>query len=228
MVKKCNVTNIDVVGDTINIEHCVRYLGAWLDESLNFEHHVMKKCATAMSNFRKIRTIRSCLTQEATETLVLNLCISQLDYSNGMLMGCPAVLINRLQRIQNVCAKLVLNLKRQKFDSAKDALHTLHWLPVSKRIDFKIACQVFKCLNGNGPAYLLDLLCEAPERARNTRSSSNYYKELCVPFHKNKTFADRAFSTYAPRLWNNLPNSVKNVETISQFKKGLKTYLFTL
>ena len=46
-------------------------------------------------------------------------------------------------------------------------------------------------------------------------------------FTTRQTFAARSFSVAAPRLWNNLPNSLKDSPSIEQFKKGLKTHLFS-
>ena len=33
-------------------------------------------------------------------------------------------------------------------------LHQLHWLPVRKRVDFKMATLVYRSLSGMAPAYL--------------------------------------------------------------------------
>ena len=42
--------------------------------------------------------------------------------------GLPECLLKRLQFVQNCAAKLVLG--RQKFDSSREALAELHWLPI--------------------------------------------------------------------------------------------------
>jgi hypothetical protein len=89
-----------------------------------------------MLNFLRIKTIRKYLTKEATETLLLSLVISHLDYCNVILYGVSDCEIRKMQRIQNMSAKLVLN--RKKFDSSKQALNELHWLPIKARIEFKI------------------------------------------------------------------------------------------
>ena len=89
-----------------------------------------------MTNFVRMWSIRQYLNKDACETLVLGLCISHLDYSNTMLYGLPDITINRLQRIQNMCAKLVLN--RKKYSSVTKALKQLHWLPVRHCITFKL------------------------------------------------------------------------------------------
>ena len=33
-------------------------------------------------------------------------------------------------------------------------LEKLHWLPISERIKYKVACTCFNAINGSGPAYL--------------------------------------------------------------------------
>ncbi len=39
-------------------------------------------------------------------------------------------------------------------------LGSLHWLPVTFRIDFKVLLLVYKSLNGLGPKYIADVLIE--------------------------------------------------------------------
>ena len=43
-----------------------------------------------------------------------------------------------------------------------------------------------------------------------------------------KRIGDRAFSVCAPKLWNLLPEEVKNETTLDSFKTALKTYYFRL
>ena len=40
------------------------------------------------------------------------------------------------------------------------------------------------------------------------------------------TFGERAFSVAAPKLWNKLPFSIRNIDNIKNFKEELKTYFF--
>ena len=43
-----------------------------------------------------------------------------------------------------------------------------------------------------------------------------------------KSYGDRSFSVAAPTLWNTLPVSLRNTDSILTFKSSLKTYLFKL
>jgi hypothetical protein len=40
------------------------------------------------------------------------------------------------------------------------------------------------------------------------------------------TLGDHSFTVAAPKLWNNLPNALRNVLNVDSFKCLLKTYLF--
>lgn len=75
----------------------------FLDENLNFKERINKKCRAALLNYQRIKCIRKYLTKEATESLVLSLVISHLDYCNVILSGIAQGEINKMQRIQNVC-----------------------------------------------------------------------------------------------------------------------------
>ena len=71
--------------------------------------------------------------------LVNTLVILRLDYCNCLLHGIPKYQTDqrdKLQRIQNTAARLVMGLKRS--DHLTPILKNLHWLPVVKRIEFKI------------------------------------------------------------------------------------------
>src|SRR5437899_13030576 len=71
--------------------------------------------------------------------------------------GLPDTSIKRLQRVQNSLARVIFpSLKRS--DHIAPALVKLHWLPIHKRIKFKIATITFKVLKNRQPSYLLDLL----------------------------------------------------------------------
>ena len=82
-----------------------------------------------------------------------------------------------------------------------------------------------KAINGQSPEYIQQLIQKKPQLNHNLRSSSKLMLSEPVSPNKNK-FEERAFSFVAPKLWNSLPDSVRNANTIDSFKKNLKTHLF--
>ena len=97
---KCTIDSINVAEDLILRSNIIRYLGVWLNSTLNFKLHVTKTCKAAMVNFIRIRGIHHLLTDEATSSLVLSLCVSHLDYCNSVMYGLPDITIGRMQKIQ--------------------------------------------------------------------------------------------------------------------------------
>ena len=180
--------------------------------------HITKKCTTAMVSFQMIRLIHRYLTKDAATKLVLALVISHLSYCNSILYGLPDCDINKFQQIQNMCAKLVL--KCNTIDSATKSLRDLYWLPIRERIVFKMLTLTYKCLHDKAPDYLKNLLVLHPSTSQYRSSKMSY--RLIVPFITRQTFAARSFSVAAPRLWNNLPNSLKDSTSIEQFKRVLR------
>ena len=122
-----------------------------------------------------------------------------------------------------MAAKLVLNCSTM--ESSTSCLRNLHWLPIRARIEHKLPTVTYKCLNGEAPDYLSDLLSVIPELRRKLRLS-NKYKQLVIPRVKRKTFAARSFSIMAPSLWNELPDSLWKANSVEIFKAELKTLLF--
>ena len=184
---KLTTTTIDINGVLINRSPSIRYLGADLDERLTLGGIITRKCRVAKGNLQKLKLIRKCLTFSAAMTVALGLVIAHLDYANALYSGLPAFEIQKLQRIQNMTAKIVTGVN--KHASSTTALKSLHWLPIRLRIEFKIATLVFRSLHGLAPSYLRDLIRPVSVTRRGLRSQT----KACIleaPFTRRKTFAD--------------------------------------
>ena len=158
--------------------------------------------------------------------LVLGTVMSHLDYCNNVLAGLPDVDIFKMQCIQNIVAKMVVsNDVNMKDSNSRSILAKLHWLPIQRRIQYKILTLVHKCLASGLPKYLNNLLAEYPYAERRQDLRSQHQERRLVELKtKHKTFAARSFSCVGPKLWNRLPNALKTIEDTQQFKNQLKTY----
>jgi len=61
-------------------------------------------------------------------------------------------LMSRLQSVQNAARRLITGVRR--CEHITPALRQLHWLPVRRRVDFKISTLVYRSLAGTAPVYL--------------------------------------------------------------------------
>ena len=96
-------------------------------------------------------------------------------------------------------------------------------LPVEFRIQFKLATLAFKHFDGTLPLYLSSVL-HTYQPARSLRSSSE--KLLKTPWINLKSAGQRLFRYAASAVWNLLPNSIRDVPTLTDFRRQLKSNLF--
>ena len=75
--------------------------------------------------------------------------------------------------------------------------------------------------------HYLQALVPKNEPARMTRSARDNYL-LQHNWTSLKTAADRSFSYAALTLWNQLPYSIRSLDSLGSFRQSLKTYKFRL
>ena len=193
------------------------------DSHANMVTQINTICKNTHFHLRNISSVRSCLTESATAQLVHALVTSRLDYCNSLLYGVPECKTKKLQRIQNIAARIVCRAPRQAH--VTPLLAQLHWLPVKMRIIFKILLLTYRCLNNLAPSYLTELVVPYVP-ARSLRSADMALLE--VPKFRFKTYGDRSFQAAAAHEWNNLPLFIRQSTSLTTFKSNLKTHLYNL
>ena len=143
---------------------------------------------------------------------------------NGLLHGLPDCLLNKLQRVQNSCPRLIF--REQKCCHVTPLIYELHWLPIKCRIEFNILLITFKILNFLVPTYLSSLIFPRLPSKYNLRNSSDDLLLSYPRFKSKATLGNRPFTCAAPKLWNALPFDIRSASTVSIFKAKLKTHLF--
>ena len=153
---KVTIYSLTVGNSSITAVDKARNLGVWFDSNMNFNVHITKTCNLFFYFLYNIRRIRKYLTYESTQKLVIALVIGHLDYCNSLFYGLPANQINKLQRVQNVAARLVSNTPC--FCHISPVMYPLHWLQVKYRIIYEVILITFKAMQGTVPRYISDLI----------------------------------------------------------------------
>ena len=142
-----------------------------------------------------------------------------MDYGNALLFKTSAYQLAKLQWAQNFAVWVLSGTSR--FSHITPILKNLHWLPESKRIEFKILLYTWKALHGQAPRYLQNLISEYVPH-RNFRSSSNKQSmEEAQPLERKPSF----FS--APSLWNAFPLRIRSADSQETFKNTRSTTHYT-
>ena len=220
-----NRPTFGATSDIVQLSSCERNLGVLLDSSLAMKDHIGEGSKRSFQHLRNISHIRTFLSFDAVQTMVHTLVCSQIDTNNSLYYGLPNTQLQRLQRIQNAAAHVIY--KKSKYEHVTPLLYELHWLPVSHRILFKLLVLTFKCIHGDAPTYLSNLITIKPISTFDLRSNEMPYL-LQEVRSKLVNAGDRSFAIAAPSEWNKLPSEIRSLPTLDIFKSKLKTHLFKL
>ena len=122
--------------------------------------------------------------------------------------------------MQNSAARVITQQRCQDHLHITLVLIALHCLPW--RITYKILVLTFRAIHDLAPEYIADMITEYTPR-RQLRSAGS--RLLRVPRHNLERFGRRGFSVTAPRLWNDLPDSLRLIDSLELVKSNLKTHI---
>ena len=149
--------------------------------------------------------------------------ISQIDYCSSLYTNLPKKELRRLQKLMNSTVRFIFNIRKPR-TSITPYLKKCHLLPVDLRIKFKVCVLTFKSFHNLAPVYLQTLI--TPKSSLESLRIHNDKTLLDQSFPLNN-FKNRRFSVAGPKIWNELPKSIREITSINEFKSKLKTYLFT-
>ena len=218
-----NVNNVHVGGKALKTVSSVKNLGVFIDSTLTMKKHISQVCKSAYFELRRISHLKKYLNTSAIKQLISSLILSRIDYCNSLLAGLPYSSIDKLQKLQNNAARLIL--KKSKRDHATPMLADLHWLPVKYRIKYKLAVFGYRYFECTLPSYLHDLLQKSIPSRQLRSTNERRFKQ---PKRNLVSYGERAFSFQVPMVWNNLPRELKNAKSLESFRKQLKTHLYLL
>ena len=152
------------------------------------DKHVKFICRSANDHIRALRHVRSITSAEVANNIACIIVGARLDYCNSFLLGASKTNIVKLQRLQNLIARVVT--RSQKFDSITHVLKRLHWLPIPSSITYKMVLLTYKTLQAVRSGYL-----SSPHQLHEpTRALLSSARQcLTVPEGIRTAFASRFF-----------------------------------
>jgi len=207
-VKECkNLVPIKFQGDALECKNKVKYLGVIFDENLNWEAQANNARKKAYLSISKIKKISNCLDDSTKRMLVNALVMPHITYCSNSW-------------------STMSKGNHKKFDSLIRNISKI--VPLNKSfsqiIEHNKALMMFKGINNIAPSYLCNRVKPANKRhERKTRFAVQ--NNIVVPFIKN-TFAKRTFVNTSTRIWNSLPNEMKQIRSLLAFKSSLKRHIY--
>ena len=158
-----------VLGDVISCTDAFKNLGFYIDKDLKFEQQINETCKTCYFYLYLIGKKKNLLSYSVLKSVIEAFLLSRLNFCCTLYYDLPQYLINRLQKVQNAAARLIVN--KRKSDHISSTLIDLKWLDISNFILFRNLCIVYKCFCEVMPLYLTHDLRMQSNDQHNLRSN---------------------------------------------------------
>ncbi len=113
-----------------------------METDLSFSSHFKAVTKLAYYHLKNIARIRCFVSSQDLEKLVHAFITCRVEYCNGLLTDLPKKSIRQLQLIQNATTRILT--RTRKYEHITPVLRSLHWIPVTFRIDFKVILLIYK------------------------------------------------------------------------------------
>ena len=197
-----------------------KYLGVYIDSKLNFSKHLQNLVKKISQRISALRRQAKSLPLTHVKRLAEAVINPYLSYcSSAWFSVLSATQIKKLQRQQNLIIRMTLGLDHHErisdFHLAK-----LNWLYVKEQLVFNQLKLIFKLRQeGSEAKIVLPVIENNHQMTTRAKSRADSQVEM-VTTEQQKTFQQSAIKT-----WNKLPASIKEITTMTQFKKTLKSFL---
>ena len=187
-----------------------------MDSHLTYDFHTTKLILLCMSTLCQINRVKDSFDSDILSLLIEALVISKLLYCSSVWSNTSSVNLKKLHAVQNFACRIITNTK--EYDHITSVLQKLGWLPIEQLLLFKGTIVAYKCINNLAPNYL----CNKFRKRSQLHDHPICYQDLLsTPFYRTAA-GQRTFQYRGAKLRGNLGSKLKNIPTISSFKKKSK------
>jgi len=212
--KKTNVT-LNVGESKISNSSSVKLLGIQIDYQLTFREHINVICNKANNKMHALARISPFLDFDKKRTLFNAFFESQFSYCPLTWMLHNRELNNRINRIQEKCLRIIFNDYSLTFQELlqKNKTDCIH------QRNLKSLCiEIYKVKNNLSPEIFSNTFQVKAAGKYNLRNNDTFL----VPKVKSVFNGTESLSFLGPKLWNSLPDELKNKDSICSFKSAIK------
>ena len=195
----------------------VKILGLMIDNKLNFNVHVDVLCGKLSRSCGVIFRLSHCFPRRILKMLYNSIVLPRLIYCIEIWGGTSVTNMRRVSRLQNRVVKLLGCGELIKIYKENNIL------PVGSLCEYFTIIKFYQqyvlhrneVLNSN--ITVLEPIHEYPTR---------FSESLCLNTpNVNKSKLYCSFLYRGVKLWNGLPDYLRNIDTLPEFKRNIKTYL---
>ena len=214
---QCDEVDIRIDDEMIKRVDRTKSLGLTIDDRLSWSNHVDEICRKVSSAIGALKrnSIRPFISANTALQIYNALILPHFDYCSPVWDCLSGQSSDKLQKLQNRAARVITKLP---FDTSSNLLlDNLKWEKLFLRRKKQKALIMYKTIHDLAPEYLQRLFSQR-DAEYNLR---NLEGKLTLP-KPNTNYLKRSFCYSGACLWNNLPQYLRNADSIGQFKRTIK------
>ena len=142
---------------------------------------------------------------------------SQFNYCPLIWMCHNRTYNNKINRLHERCLRMIYNDKRSSFE---DLLEKDNSVSIHHKNLQALATEMFKVYNKTSPEIMQEIFTIKEQGEYNLRNQADFV----VPHVKSVNFGFESIRYIGPKIWESLPQDLKNKETINSFKTAIKKW----
>ena len=191
-----------------------KLLGLHVDNCLTWSVHVTKLCSKLRSRLYLFNQVKRLMPIRARKLYFSGMVQPLIDYGCVIWGSCGHVLLLNVHKMMKQYARVILNVKAKREVSTVTLFRTLGWLPIDVRIHYFTAVAMFNIMIGQAPVDLVNMFTQTNSvHDHNTRGGTNIRVKKY-----NLSIGQRTFAYRCAKVWDNIPEHIKNVTTVECFK----------
>ena len=187
-----------------------------IDSKLNFNSHLNMILKRASQKTHVLARITPYMNFNKKKLLMSSFFISQFNYCPLVWMCHSRLTNNKINRLHERCLRIIYNDKKSSFEKLleKDGSVSIH----TKNLQ-ALAIEMFKTYKKLSPPIFQEIFHER-ENNYNLRNCSYF----TIPAVNSTYYGTESISNLGPRIWNLVPNKLKELSNINSFKKEIKKW----
>ena len=215
--------NLKVNDMSLNRVQHTKCVGVQIDENLTWEQHIDYIINKVVCNISLLRKVSSILTLDNKITIYRSIIEPYFNYCCLVWDGISETLSMKLQRLQNRAARIITGMPYTV--RSIEIRNQLGWFSLSEMRKQQKAIMMYKIVNGLAPSYLADMfISQYGSQIYNLRNSALNFE---IPNTRTELYKD-SFAFSGAKIWNSLPEDLKREQSLSTFKKKIKTINFCI
>ena len=201
----------------ISNSSCEKMLGINFDNKLTFNSHINKICRKAGQKLHALARISGFMSINQRKVVMNAFISSHFNYCPLIWMFSSRSLNAQINRIQERALRIVYN---DNVSSFEELLEISQSITIHHRNIQLLAVEIYKAVNNLAPTLMIDMF-------QTKKVNYNLRKDKILISRNVKTvyYGTESISYLAPKIWEIIPNNIKNCENLNSFKSKIKSWI---